>query len=159
MSCVNYKIGNYKIYQTSRYIPAKKYDIYRNKRWKTRYSQVVPKKLSRYWKFKKLSGIKLHVDKNIKPIAEPTRTIPYHLQSQVREAIDEMIKKEVIEVHFINEPALWTSNIVATWKPDGNLGITIDVTNVNGEINRPIYLFLDMKTLKPKWQTQKRFQS
>ena len=53
--------------------------------------------------------VKLYFDENVKPVAVPPRTIPYHLQTRVADSLDSMIKDGVIEEHPSNEPAPWVS--------------------------------------------------
>ena len=45
--------------------------------------------------------VKIHVNKDVKPVAEPPRRIPYHLKSHVDEAVIDMVKNDVIEEHSI----------------------------------------------------------
>ena len=69
--------------------------------------------------------MKLYSDENVKPVAVPPRTIPYHLRASVADSIDNMIKDEVIEEHLNNEPAPWVSCAVVVSKDDGSLCITL----------------------------------
>ena len=92
--------------------------------------------------------IRLHVDDNIKPVAESERIIPYHLQHRVDEIISEMIDTGVIEEHPTSDPAPWISNIVVAPKPDGSLRMTLDARNINKAIkstNLPIPRQEDIK--------------
>ena len=92
--------------------------------------------------------VKLHVDTSIKPIAEPDRTIPYHLQDRVNEILQEMIDNDIIEEHPVGEPAPWTSNMVIAPKPDGDFRVTLDARNINKGIqscNAPIPKHEDIK--------------
>ena len=75
--------------------------------------------------------VKLPVDQNVKPVAEPPRRIPYHLLSRVDEVINEMLTNNVIEEHPNGEHAPWVSNIVIVPKDDGELRVTLDATNIN----------------------------
>ena len=98
----------------------------------------------------KLNGhvVKLHVDDNVKPVAEPPRRVPYHLESRVEESIVEMMKNDVIEEHPSGEPAPWTSNVVIAPKEDGDIRITLDAKNVNKALlssNYPIPRQEDIK--------------
>ena len=49
--------------------------------------------------------VQFHVNENIKPINVPPRSVPYHLQERAQQAVDEMIKQEVIEEHPPDQPA------------------------------------------------------
>ena len=64
----------------------------------------------------------------------PPCSIPYHLQDRAQQAIDEMIRQDVIEEHPHDNPAPWISNAVLAPKPDGSIRITLDARNVNKAI-------------------------
>ena len=92
--------------------------------------------------------IKLHVNEDIKPVATPPRSMPYHLKDQATRAIQEMIDNDIIDEHPINEPAPWVSNTVIAPKSDGSIRITLDARNVNKAImptNHPIPRHEDIK--------------
>ena len=92
--------------------------------------------------------VKLHVDKSVKPVAVPPRSVPYHLQGRFQNAIDDMIREDVIEEHPVNEPAPWVSCAVIASKPDGGIRVTMDAKNVNKAIqsmNHPIPRQEDIK--------------
>ena len=74
--------------------------------------------------------VKIHVNKDVKPVAEPPRRIPYHLKSRVDVAVIDMVKNDVIEEHLIGDPAPWVPNMVIAPKDDGDIRITLDAKNV-----------------------------
>ena len=93
--------------------------------------------------------VNLHVDPTCKPVAEPPRRIPYHLKDRVDEAIEEMMKNDVIEEHPQGEVASWVSNIVIAPKDNGDIRITLDAKNLNKAIpssSFPIPRQEDIKT-------------
>ena len=99
----------------------------------------------------KLQGhlVKLYADPSVKPVVSPPRVIPYHLKSRFNEALETMLKDDVIEVHPANEPAPWVSCPVIVPKPDSSLRITMDARNVNKAIqsnNHPIPRYEDIKS-------------
>ena len=99
----------------------------------------------------KLKGytVKLHVNKEIKPVKVPSHSFPYHLQERAQKVIYKMIADGVIEEHPLDEPALWVSNAVLAPKDDGTLRVTLDARNVNKAIfssNHPIPKHEDIKT-------------
>ena len=92
--------------------------------------------------------VKLHIDESVKPVAVPPRSVPYHLQERFQNAIDEMVRQDVIEEHPVNEPAPWVSCAVIASKPDGGMRVTMDAKNVNKAIhsmNHPIPRQEDIK--------------
>ena len=89
----------------------------------------------------KLKGhsVKLYVDTDVPPVAEPPRPIAFHLQKRHDEEINKMEKNGIIEEHI--GPAPYVSNTVPTPKEDGGLRITVDMRNANKAIkstNLPI---------------------
>ena len=91
---------------------------------------------------------KFHINAEVKPIAIPQRSIPYHLKERASKVIEDMIKQEIVEEHPINEPAPWVSNAVIASKPDGSIRMTLDARNVSKAIlpmNHSIPLHEDIK--------------
>ena len=101
--------------------------------------------------------VKLHVNEEAKPTAEPPRRIPYHLESRVQEVIDGMLQNEVIEEHPSGEPAPWASNIVIAPKDDGDIRITLDAKNVNKAILSSSYPIPRQEDIKAKLAGSKVF--
>ena len=101
--------------------------------------------------------VKLYFDENVKPVAVPPRTIPYHLQTRVADSLNSMIKHGVIEEHPSNEPALWVSCAVVVPKPDGSLRITLDARNVNKALVSTNYPIPKQEDIKAKLSGSKIF--
>ena len=78
--------------------------------------------------------IKLHVNTEVKPVATPPCSVPYHLKEQVSRVIQEMINQDIIEEHPINQPTSWVSNAVIAPKTDGSIKMSLDAHNVNKAI-------------------------
>ena len=74
--------------------------------------------------------VKLYSDENVKSVAVPPRTIPYHLRARVADSIN-IIKDGVIEEHPNNKPAPWMSCAVVVPKDDSSLRTILDTCNVN----------------------------
>ena len=94
--------------------------------------------------------VKLHLKDNAKPIAEPPRRVPYHLESRVKDVLDDMLQNQVIEEHPSGEPAPWASNIVIAPKDDGDICITLDAKNVNDAILSSSYPIPRQENIKAK---------
>ena len=75
--------------------------------------------------------IKLHVNTEVKPVATPPCSVPYHLKEQVSRVIQEMINQDIIEEHTINQSTPWVSNPVIAPKTDGSIKMPLDARNVN----------------------------
>ena len=57
------------------------------------YSSVFNDRVGRLKGYK----VKLHIDKDIKPIQQPYRRTPYNLMKEAEEEIDQLIKNDSIE--------------------------------------------------------------
>ncbi|KAL8625759.1 hypothetical protein ACOMHN_012352 [Nucella lapillus] len=81
--------------------------------------------------FRKLQDrqVKLVVDPNIKPIAQPVRRTPFGLRSKVEEKIQELVNKDIIEPVTSQTP--WVSPIVIVPKPNNAVRICVDLRGVN----------------------------
>jgi hypothetical protein len=73
----------------------------------------------------KLKGVtvKLDIDKDQIPKAQPQRRIPYHIRNKVQDALKALEKEDVIERVPENEATPWVSPIVVVPKKDGGVRI------------------------------------
>ena len=83
----------------------------------------------------KASPVHFHLKPNAKPIIQPPRQIPYHLQPNFEKIIHEMERDDVIEQHY--GPVTWLANPVLVPKPDGNIRITVDLRGLNQALEDP----------------------
>ena len=101
--------------------------------------------------------VKLQVDKDVKPVAEPPRRVPYHLKSRVDQAIGDMVQQGVIEEHPKGEHAPWVSNVVIAPKDDGDIRITLDAKNVNKALLSSNFPIPRQEDIKAKLSGKKVF--
>ena len=80
----------------------------------------------------------IQIDSSVKPtrIYAP-RKIPHPLVPKVKEEIERMLEQQVISP--ITEPTQWCSGIVVVPKPNGNVRICVDLTNLNKAVKREIH--------------------
>lgn len=57
-----------------------------------------------------------------RPLKEPPRRVPYHLESEINKQIDEMLNKNIIE----KSASPWASGVVLAKKKDGSLRFCVD---------------------------------
>ena len=80
--------------------------------------------------------IKLHINSNIKPMAQKNRRTPFHLrQKAVEKEINKMFQDDVIE-EVKNESTPWVSPIVTPPKKNGDVRICVDMREANKSIER-----------------------
>ena len=84
----------------------------------------------------KLEGfqLKLHINPNVKPLAQPIRRIPFSRRQKVNEKLGELEKLGVIEK--VDTPTSWINPLVAFEKPNGDVRICLDMRQANQAIQR-----------------------
>ena len=87
----------------------------------------------------KLKGekVKLNIDKEQAPKAQPQRRIPYHIREEVKCALSELEQQDIIERVPDNQPTPWISPIVAVPKKNGGVRICVDMREANAAIKLP----------------------
>lgn len=80
--------------------------------------------------------IQLHIDPNVKPVAQQHRRVPFHLQKLVEDEIQNMLDQDIIEK--ADGPTPWMSPIVTPLKPNdpGKVRICTDMRQANKAILR-----------------------
>jgi hypothetical protein len=63
-----------------------------------------------------MSMQKIHINKDIPPVAQTYRRVLFHLRKQLDEWIEEYIEKDIIEP-VVDECTEWVSGLVVTRKP------------------------------------------
>ena len=84
-------------------------------------------------------AVKLNIDKEAIPQAQPQRRIPFHIRKKVKHAVKELQKEDIIEAVPETQPTPWVSPIVAVPKKDDTTRICVDMRMANQAINRVRY--------------------
>ena len=79
--------------------------------------------------------LKLHVNKDIKPVAQPVRGLPFGLRDKVDKKLDELLKEDIIE-EVPSGPTEWVSPLMVVPKPDGDKRVCVDMRRANQAIER-----------------------
>jgi hypothetical protein len=66
-------------------------------------------------RFSSILTPKLHIDPNVKPVAQPERRIPFHIREKVTHVLDNLTKQGIIEP--CSGPTPWVSPLVVVPKP------------------------------------------
>lgn len=78
--------------------------------------------------------LKLHVDINVKPVAQPVRRIPFNLRHDVEVELEKMLAEDIIE--RVEGPTPWVSPIIVVPKANGGIRICVDMRRANEAIVR-----------------------
>ena len=70
--------------------------------------------------------ITLHIDPDVKPVAQPLRRIPFNLRSKVDDKINELIAHDIIEE--VDGPTPWVNPVVIVPKSRGSICPRIETT-------------------------------
>ena len=68
----------------------------------------------------KIFQLKLHVNKDVKPVAQPVRRLLFGIRTKVDRKLDELPKEDIIE-EVPSGPTEWVSPLVVVRKPDGGV--------------------------------------
>ena len=82
----------------------------------------------------KSKQVTLHVDPNVKPVAQPLRQTPFNLQERVEKKIRELLDCDIIEE--VDGPTPWVNPVVIIPKADGDIRLCIDMRRANEAILR-----------------------
>ena len=95
--------------------------------------------------------LKFHINKDIKPIIQKERKIPFHLKEAIEKAIDDMIVDDIIEP-VSGEATPHVSCFVAVPKPSNpkEVRITLDAKIINKSIERERHNMPTLDELKAK---------
>lgn len=81
-------------------------------------------------------SVKLHINKEIKPVLQKLRPVPFHLRALVEKEVQNMLDQDIIEP--VKGPTPWVSPIVVVPKPNrpGEIRICTDAREANKAIER-----------------------
>ncbi|XP_067671754.1 uncharacterized protein [Haliotis asinina] len=78
--------------------------------------------------------VKLKIETNVKPIAQPMRRVPFGLRGKVEAKVKELIEKDIIEP--VEEPTPWVNPIVIVPNASGDIRLCLDMRRASEAILR-----------------------
>ena len=78
--------------------------------------------------------LELHVDPDVRPVAQRARRIPLALQHAVEKKLEELLQQEIIEK--VSGPTPWVSPIVCAPKKNGDVRLCVDMRRANKAVKR-----------------------
>ena len=97
----------------------------------------------------KLKGVKvkLHVDQDVKPVAQKHRRVPFHLRDKVEAEVTRLEEAGIIEK--VDSATDWISPIVISPKKDSNeVRICVDMVEANRAIKRTRHVIPTVEELR-----------
>lgn len=82
----------------------------------------------------KTKQVSLHINPEVKPVAQPLRRIPFHLRGAVEARIKELEALDIIEP--VNGPTPWVNPVVIVPKPGNDVRLCLDMRRANEAIVR-----------------------
>jgi len=79
--------------------------------------------------------VTLHINKDVKPVAQKPHRTPFHLRRKVEKEINKMLQDDIIE-EVRNEATPWISPIVTPPKKYGDVRVCVDMRQANKAIER-----------------------
>ncbi|XP_037970244.2 uncharacterized protein K02A2.6-like [Plutella xylostella] len=99
--------------------------------------------------------VTIPIDETVKPVIQPYRRIPIPLEEKVEMKLNELLKKDIIEV--VKGPSNWISPIVPVLKETGEIRLCVDMRRANAAIQRENHPLPTMDELLPKVRDAKIF--
>ena len=81
--------------------------------------------------------VKLHVDPDVPPVAQPVRRTPFSLRDKVKEKVEELVDMDIIEP--VEGPTPWVSPVVVVPKQNDEIRLCVDMRRANEAIIRERY--------------------
>ena len=78
--------------------------------------------------------VKLHIDQDVPPVAQPARRIPFHMRKKVSAALAQLEQQGIIEK--VQGPTPFVSPLVVIPKKDGEVRLCVDMRMANKAIQR-----------------------
>ena len=83
--------------------------------------------------------VKLHTDKNVQPVAQAARRIPFHLRKRVATTLRDLESQGIIEPVSVGTSTPWVSPVVIIPKNDDTVRLCVDMRMPNRAIKRERY--------------------
>ena len=78
--------------------------------------------------------LKIHVDPEVTPVAQPQRRVPFHVRTDVEKKLEELQMLDIIE--DVEGPTPWVLPLVAVPKSNGDVRVCVDMRQANEAVIR-----------------------
>ena len=76
--------------------------------------------------------LKLHIDTEVQPVAQPLRRPAFSLREKIEKKLDELLHEDIIE--RVDAPTPWVNPVVVVPKPNGEVRLCVDMRCANKAI-------------------------
>ena len=81
--------------------------------------------------------VKLSIDKDVNPVAQPYRRVPFAMMDKLEAHLNELVEQDIIEK--VDGPTTWVSPVVIVPKSEGKIRLCVDMRQANRAIQRHHY--------------------
>ena len=81
--------------------------------------------------------LKIHIDPEVTPVAQPQRRVPFHVRKDVEKKLQELQDLDLIE--DVEGPTPWVSPLVAVPKSNGDVRVCVNMCSANKAVIRERY--------------------
>ena len=81
--------------------------------------------------------LKLHIDQQVQPVAQPLRRPAFSLKEKIEKKLDELLREDIIEQ--VEGPTPWVNPVVVVLKSNGDVRLCVDMRCANKAIIRERY--------------------
>ena len=90
----------------------------------------------------------IRLDNTVDPVQHAPRRVPVALRAKVKEALEDLVKQEVIAP--VTSPTAWISSMVTVPKKNGKLRICLEPKDLNRAVQREHYAGSSSNTRRQK---------
>ncbi|XP_020903454.1 uncharacterized protein K02A2.6 [Exaiptasia diaphana] len=90
------------------------------------------------------------IDPSVPPVVHPPRKAALSMKDEIKEELDEMVKKDIICKIQEGEPTAWVNSLVYRRKSNGKLRLCLDPKDLNAAIKREHHVTSTLEEILPK---------
>lgn len=99
--------------------------------------------------------MQLEVDKDVRPVQQPLRRVPEAMRKPLKEHLDDLEAKSVIEK--VERPTEWVNSVVIARKANGKLRLCLDPKPLNKALKRSQFPMPVIEDILPELGKAKMF--
>ena len=97
------------------------------------------------------------IDPSVPPVVHPPRKVALRMKEEIKEELDDMVKKDIIAKIQEGEPTAWVNSLVYKRKSNKKLRLCLDPKDLNAAIRREHHVTPTLEEILPKLSGAKVF--